>query len=205
MTELKIKDLLSVDDPQGTSYLDDAADQIWVWDTTRMTWKRYYYNSFRGTPVGWCREEESEETEDTIKNGDGFFFRRSGNADGNITISGALKTTSTAPVALTADRLHFICNPWPVEIGVNEFYTKELIDDPQGVNELDDAADQIWMWNTSKMNWDRYYFNAFRGTPVGWCKEGESEPTNAKIGVGQGFFFRRSGNGDATLTWKKPF
>ena len=90
--------------------------------------------------------------------------------------------------------------------GVEEIAVKDVlsVDDPKGQAELGDAADQIWLWDTSTMNWKRYFFRSSRGKVTGWCKDGETVVTADKIGVGQGFFFRRSSAADSTITWKKP-
>ena len=202
--EIAVKDVLSVDDPKGQAELGDAADQIWLWDTSAMNWKRYFFRSSRGKVTGWCKEGETTVTTDTMKNGDGFFFRRSSAAVGNVTISGALKAVDATPITLTADRLHFVCNPWPTEISIVDFYNNSIIANPKGQAELGDAADQIWLWDTSTMNWKRYFFRSSRGNVTGWCKDGETVVTSDKIGVGQGFFFRRSSAADSTITWEKP-
>ena len=206
LTEIPVKDVFTVDQPKGAAGLSDPADQIWLWDTTAMNWKRYFYSSGRGSKVtGWCNEEDNTKiTTDTMKNGDGCFFRRSSTAQGNLTISGALKPTSANPVILTANRLHFVCNPWPVEINIADFAT--LIDAPKGAAGLSDPADQIWLWDTTAMNWKRYFYSSGRGSKItGWCNEEDNtKVTEDKIGVGQGFFLRRSSTANGNLTFVKP-
>ena len=60
MTEIPVKDVFTVDQPKGAAGLSDPADQIWLWDTTAMNWKRYFYSSGRGSKVtGWCNEEDN--------------------------------------------------------------------------------------------------------------------------------------------------
>ena len=200
--EIAVTDLLSVNDPKGSGTFSDAADQIWLWDTVGMNWKRYFYRSARSGVKGWCLEGTAELTTDKMKNGDGFFFRRSSAGDGLVTISGALKATNADPISMTADRLHFICNPWPVEVAITSF--ESMINDPKGSGTFSDAADQIWYWDTTAMNWVRYFYRSARSGVKGWCAEGTAELTEAKIGVGQGFFFRRSSAAAGTLTWVKP-
>ena len=177
---------------------------MWVWSGS--SWKKYFYSSGRGSKVtGWCAEDNVNEiTPATVKNGDGFFFRRASSADGNITISGAIKATSSDPVALAKDNLHLICNPWPVEIAIKD--VESMIDVPKGAAKLGDNADQIWKWDTAGKKWVRYFYSSGRGSKVtGWCAEDNVvEITTDKIGVGQGFFFRRASSADGTLTFVKP-
>ena len=179
-----------MDDPRGASAIGGPADQIWVWNSAEIKWQRYFYSSGRGSKVtGWCNEEDNTKvTSDTVKNGDAFFFQRSNMAAGNITLSGAIKTKNADPVALTASRLHFVCNPWPVEIGIKDFST--MIDDPKGASAIGGPADQIWMWDTANIKWQRYFYSSGRGSKVtGWCaEEDNTKITEAKIGVGQGVF-----------------
>ena len=63
--------MLSIDDPRGAGTLGDNADQIWLWDTTAMNWKRYFYRSARTGVKGWCAEGTAVLTNDKMKNGDG--------------------------------------------------------------------------------------------------------------------------------------
>ena len=206
ITEMPVKDVLSVDNPQGAAGLSDPADQIWLWNTTGMKWQRYFYSSGRGSKVtGWCNEEDNTKiTEDVIKNGDGFFFQRSSAAAGNLTLSGALKGTSADPIVLTASRLHFLCNPWPIAVKISDFAT--MIDNPQGAAGLSDPADQVWLWDTTGMKWKRYFYSSGRGSKVtGWCNEEDNtKVTEDEIGVGQGFFLQRSSAANGTLTFVKP-
>ena len=202
ITELPVASLIDVDVHYGANSFADSADQIWVWDNTTLNWKRYYYYKFRQTEIGWCNENTSEATSDTVKNGDAFFFRRSSSADGNITLSGALNTSAQKAVTMAADQLYFVCNPWPVEVNVADI--KGMLDVNYGANSFADSADQIWLWDDVTHNWKRYYYYKFRQTDLGFCKEEEAEVTTDKIAVGQGFFFRRSSQGAGTLTWTKP-
>ena len=206
LEEIPVKDVLSVNDPKGAAALAGNADQIWVWNSSEIKWQRYFYSSGRGSKVtGWCNEEDNAKiTSDTMKNGDAFFFQRSNMADGNVTLSGAIKAVNANPVSLTASRLHFVCNPWPVEISIKDFAS--MIDDPKGAAGLAANADQIWLWDSDNIKWQRYFYSSGRGSKVtGWCaEEDNTKITEAKIGVGQGIFLQRSNMADGTLTWIKP-
>ena len=206
LEEIPVKDVLSVNDPKGAAALAGNADQIWLWNSSEIKWQRYFYSSGRGSKVtGWCNEEDNAKiTSDTMKNGDAFFFQRSNMADGNITLSGAIKAVDANPVSLAASRLHFVCNPWPVEISIKDFAS--MIDDPKGAAGLAANADQIWLWDSDNIKWQRYFYSSGRGSKVtGWCaEEDNTKITEAKIGVGQGIFLQRSNMADGTLTWIKP-
>lgn len=214
LEEIPVKDVLSVDTPVSSTGFGDSADQIWMWNATTMNWVRYYYkHTGRGSSkktVGWVNEtiDGTEETTDTMKNGDAFFFRRASSADGNVTISGAIKATNADPVALTANRLHFVCNPWPVSIKIASL--GQMVADPVSSTGFGDSADQIWLWDATAMNWVRYYYKHIgRGSSkkvVGWVNEtvDGTEETPDEIGVSRGFFFRRASSAGGTLTWVKP-
>lgn len=204
LREIPVKDVLTVDVPKGASKFGDTADQIWLYNTTTMDWVKYYYKSGRSGAVGWVNAavDGNTETTDTMKNGDGFFFRRSGAAVGNITISGALKATDADPISLTANRLHFVCNPWPVSFKINSIG----IDVPKGASKFGDTADQVWLYDTTTMDWVKYYYKSGRSGAVGWVNAAVdgATPTEDSIGVGQGFFLRRSGAAAGNLIWVKP-
>ena len=212
--EIPVKDVLTVDNPVSATGFGDSADQIWLYNTSTMSWVKYYYkHTGRGSSkkvVGWVNQavDGAEETTDTMKNGDAFFFRRAIGSGCNITLSGAIKATNADPVTLTANRLHFVCNPWPVSIKIASI--ANMISAPVSATGFGDSADQIWLYNTSTMGWEKYYYkHTGRGSSkkvIGWVKDSVdgTEETTDEIDVGRGFFFRRAIGSGATLTWVKP-
>ena len=192
-TTIAIKDLLKADIPYGRSTLDVAADQIHVW--TGMAWNKYFYSSTLST---WVKDGESKATNDTVKNGDTVFFRRSARGNGTITLAGGVNVLSASlSCALTRSTFHFVCYPWPVDFAIDDF--KNCVDVPFGRPSLDAAADQVHVW--TGMSWDKYYYNSDLN---GFVKDGEDEITKDKVPAGQGVFFRRSARGDGTLTFTRP-
>ena len=77
-----MKDVLTVDNPVSGTSFGDTADQIWLYNTSTMSWVKYYYkHTGRGSSkkvVGWVKDsvDGAEETTDEIDVGRGFFFRR---------------------------------------------------------------------------------------------------------------------------------
>ena len=212
--EIPVKEVLTVDNPVSATGFGDTADQIWLYKTSTMSWVKYYYkHTGRGSSkkvVGWVSQavDGTEETLDTMKSGDAFFFRRATGTAGNVTLSGAIKATNADPVALTADRLHFVCNPWPVAVKISSI--TEMVSAPVSATGFGDTADQIWLYNTATMGWEKYYYkHTGRGSSkkvVGWVKDtvDGTEETTDEIDVGRGFFFRRATGTGATLTFVKP-
>ena len=212
--EIPVKDVLTVDNPVSGTSFGDTADQIWLWDATAMNWVKYYYkHTGRGTSkkiIGWVNQavDGAEETLDTMKNGDAFFFRRATGTAGNVTIAGAIKATNANPITLKADRLHFVCNPWPISINVSSL--TDYVSTPVSGTSFGDTADQVWLWDATAMNWIKYYYkHTGRGSSkkvIGWVNQAVdgTDETSDQIGVGYGFFFRRATGTDATLTWAKP-
>ena len=204
LEEIPVKDIISVDVPKGANTIGDTADQIWLYDTTAMDWKKFFYRTQRTTVYGWCDAAGNvlDETT-TMKNGDGFFFKRASSADGKVTISGAIKATDATPIALSANRLHFVCNRWPIQLKVSDFAA--MVDVPNGANTIGDTADQIWLYDTNTMEWKKYFYRTQRTTVYGWCDETGTVVTDADvIPVGCGFFFKRASSADGNLSFVKP-
>ena len=67
---------------------------------------------------------------------------------------------------------------------------------PKGGKSIGDGCDQIWRWNTTNNDWDKYFY---RSTNTSWCKKGDTSETDHTIPAGEGFFFYR-GVGGATDT-----
>ena len=85
LEEIPVKDIISVDVPKGANTIGDTADQIWLYDTTAMDWKKFFYRTQRTTVYGWCDETGTVVTDaDVIPVGCGFFFKRASSADGNL-------------------------------------------------------------------------------------------------------------------------
>ena len=192
-----VKDLFTSSNPKGWTSLNPRADQIHLW--TGMAWQKYYFNS---TLTAWVKDGESEETTDTVSNGDTFFFLRSmqGVNGDTITLSGSVTTVEpSSEVVVTKNKYHFIAYPWPVEFAVADFM--KASSNPKGGTSLNPRADQVHRW--TGMAWEKYYYNTTVG---GYVKEGESEVTTAKLGVGEGVFFLRSMQGATgdKITFVKP-
>ena len=98
--------------------------------------------------------------------------------------------------------------------GVEELPIAQVltVDAPVSATSFGDAADQIWLYSTTSMDWVRYYYkHTGRGSSknvIGWVKESEDSATATEttdsISVGQGFFFKQNLSGSGTLTFTKP-
>ena len=196
-TEIAIQDLLTCSNPQGGSGTVGTVDQIHLW--TGMAWSKYFYSK---TLSKWVKENETEATLDTVKNGDTFFFLRSskGKTGDTVTLNGEVNPIEpTEGVVVTKSKFHFIAYPWPVEFPVNGFYAASS--NPQGGSGTVGTVDQVHRW--TGMEWSKYYLNK---TLDGYVKDGESEITKDKLAVGEGVFFLRSSKGKTgdTIKFTKP-
>ena len=61
---------------KGANGLTAGADQIWVWDDVNTAWKYYFFRKQGTRVIGWCKQGETDVTEDTIDPGTCFFFKR---------------------------------------------------------------------------------------------------------------------------------
>ena len=199
-TSIAIKDLVVSSAPKGAPTCVTTADQIWVWDSTISDWVKYFYY-VKGTAGNiWCKKGETTETTDTISNGETFFFYRgSGAAAATLTLSGGVVgfTGSPAYSDLVATKYKFIGYPWPVEMPIAGF--EKFQGAPKGAPTCVTTADQIWRWNTTTSDWDKYFYYVKGTAGKVWCKKGETTETTDTIPAGEGFFFYR-GSGAATDT-----
>ena len=70
---------------------------------------------------------------------------------------------------------------------------------PKGAASAGTAADQIWLWNPTHVDWDKYYYRKIGSqAAVGWCKAGTTTETSDTISSGQTFFFMRGGGASVT-------
>ena len=187
---LSIHDLVKVANPKGMPGLTQAADQLWLWDSANGEWVKYFY---RSTNKVWCKQGETEQTTDTVGPGETLFFRRGGGGVATtITLAGGVVTLTGNPTYpnLVAGKYAFMAYPWPVDMPIANF--KKYQGAPKGMPGLTQAADQIWLWDSTAGDWVKYFY---RSTNKVWCKQGETTETADVVPAGEGFFFRRGGGG----------
>ena len=203
---IAVKDLVAVASPSGAGAIGSAADQIWRWNTAGNDWVKYFYRSGRGVAaadVGWTKNGETTLTADTITTGETCFFFRGGATDTTLSLSGAVKAfASVASYSAPSKAYVFMGYPWPVPFAISTMANAYASGTPSGAGTIGTAADQIWRWNTSINDWNKYFYRSGRGvTNPGWCKAGETDITTDTIPAGEGFFFFRGGGSDATITF----
>ena len=187
---LPIASLIKVGAPKGAKSIGDSADQIWLWDSANADWVKYFY---RSSNTAWCKRGETTETSDTVKNGDTvFFYRGGGGAATTLTMSGGVSPVTGKPeyTNLVAGNYYMMAYPWPVAMTIKGF--KNYQGAPKGAKSIGDSADQIWRWNSTNSDWDKYFY---RSSNTAWCKRGETTETDDTIPAGEGFFFYRGGGG----------
>ena len=204
---IAVKDLISIPeaDQKGAPSFGGTADQIWAWDVSNTAWKKYYFRK-QGTRVfGWCKQGQTAVTEDTLANGDGFFFVRPTGSGTTVTLNGAVNLVDpTVPINVAAGTMTFMTYPWPQSYAIANFADNIPVADQKGAPSFGGTADQIWMWDDANTAWVKYYFRK-QGTRVfGWCKQGQTAVTEDTIDPGACFFFVRPTGTGTTITFTKP-
>lgn len=199
---IKIKNLVKVSNPKGSASIGGTADQIWTYDG--YTWTKYFYYDARGvqkwlkTPV--TKATTDPETEDTIENGQSFFFIRSssGVAGDTVTLAGEVVPLASKPeYPVDPNTTTAMAYPWPQAFKIKNF--NQFNANPKGSASIGGTADQIWTYDG--YTWTKYFYYDARGvqkwlkTPV--VKATTDLETEDEIAVGQAFFFIRSSSGAA--------
>ena len=194
--EVPIKSLLTVDVPKPGTGANNLTDQIHVW--TGSNWKKYYNQR----NVGWVsvdQEDKTVETTDTVKVGDGIFFKRPGSAAANLTVSGeVIVQDATIPVEVAKSSMTFLAYPWPTELEISTFYN--CVSVPKSGTGANNLTDQIHVWTGS--NWKKYFHSKSLGGYA--AADNTTVLTTDKITAGTCFFFKRPGSATATITFAKP-
>ncbi len=201
-TDIAIKDLFTINSAfQAAATVSAGGDEIWMWDSDRSDWNKYFYRGGRGVDaakVGWTKAGEDDITTDTIKVGETAFFKRGGN-DATLTLAGGVKAFSAAGVTFSCaqGKYTFLAYPWPISLKVTDF-TSFLVDGtPQTAATVSGGGDEIWLWDTDTSDWVKYFYRGGRGVDpakVGWTKAGEDDITTESIPAATGFFYKRGGN-----------
>ena len=207
---IKIKDLVKVSTPKGGGTIGGTVDQIWTYDGN--TWTKYFYYDARGvkkwlkTPV--TTPATALETEDTINNGQSFFFVRSssGAVGDTVTLAGEVVALADKPeYPVTAGSTTAMAYLWPMAFKIKNF--NQFNANPKGGGTIGGTVDQIWTYDGN--TWTKYFYYDARGVKK-WLKTPVSTPATAletedEIAVGQAFFFVRSSSGAAgdKITFKQ--
>ena len=92
----------------------------------------------------------------------------------------------------------------------SEIAVKDLVSysNPSGGATLTGVTDQIWRWNVTKKNWDKYFYRSGRiasqSGDVGWCMKGATTNTTDTIKAGESAFFFRGDSTDITIKFSYP-
>ena len=220
---IAIDKLFTIDNIKATAAFSDGMDQIWRWDTTANNWAKYGYMQGRSAPfttaawrkwIGPKTSDFADLTDDDVINpGETFLYKRGGEADATLTLSGQVKEFTASPsYVLKQGYPQFIAYPWPVEILLSKLGEIATFSDIKATAAFSDGMDQIWRWDTTANNWAKYGYMQGRSAPfttAAWRKW--IGPKNSdfadltdddKIAAGEGFLYKRGGEADLTLTFK---
>ena len=204
---IKVKDLLSIPtaDQKGANAFAGTADQIWSWDVANTAWKKYFFRKQGTKVIGWCKQGQTAVTEDTLNDGDGFFFVRPTGSGTTVTLNGAVNVTDpTIPVSVAAGTMTFMTYPWPIPYAITNFVDNIPSADQKGANAFAGTADQVWIWDDANTAWNKYFFRKQGTKVIGWCKQGTTTVTEDTINPGTCFFFVRPTGSGTTITFTKP-
>ena len=204
---IAVKDLVSIPeaDQKGSNGFGATADQIWMWDVSNTTWKKYFFRKQGTRVIGWCKQGETAVTEDTLADGDGFFFVRPTGSGALVTLNGAVNCKDpSVPVSVAAGTMTFMTYPWPLSYAIADFVDNIPTADQKGSNGFGATADQIWTWDVANTAWKKYFFRKQGTKVIGWCKQGETAVTADTIDPGTCFFFVRPTGSGTTITFTKP-
>ena len=211
---ISISNLVTVATPASNASWGNSMDQIWRWDTTRNNWQRYGFQKPRGGVASWKAYDNSAKTfsalteDDSLTVGDTFLFFRGGSASTTITLSGGVKQFSAQKgYVVPAGGNVFMAYPWPVPFAISDITQYYDNCTPASNASWGNSMDQIWRWDTTRNNWQRYGYQKPRGGTATWKAYDNSAKTfsalteNDVVPAGQGFLFFRGGSAAATITF----
>ena len=184
----------------GANYLA-SVDCLQIWSASAKSFKNYYLR----TDVGWVATDQQDVTKpttDTVKAGDGVYFKRPGKSDTELTISGQVNVTNPSTIIqITKGTTKCMTYPYPIDFKIKDLI--KYINSPiYGANYLA-SVDCIQKWSPT----GKAYVNYYCRTEVGWVasnQEDKTVPTEDVISAGESIMFKRPGKSDATFTFPKP-
>ena len=203
--ELPIASLVTVAAPQANFGLG-TSDSMQVWKASEGKFTTYWYKK----NVGWVENvtpSPTKPTSDTVKEGDGVYFKRTGSAtDTTITISGKVNVFDPSyPITVKKNTITFLCNPWPVEFPINDFAT--MVGTPQANFGLG-TSDSVQVWDPGTGTTAGKYTTYWNKKNVGYVENVTPVPakaTTVTIKPGAAVMFKRTGSAtDTTITFPKP-
>ena len=199
--EIPIVDLLTVTGSKANTKANSAGanvDKLMVWRTNK--YETYYLSSELG---GWVKSgaEEDGITTDTVKPGDGIFFKKASSTAGSYNIAGkVLKSTDVETITLSRNQTTFLCYPWPVEVEIQSIAGMIAgAKSNTAANSAGQNVDKIMVWRTNKF--ETYYNSSELG---GYVKSGESALTTDTIDAGAGFFLKKASSTAESITFTAP-
>ena len=184
----------------GAGYFT-SVDCLQIWSASKKQFKNYYLL----TNVGWVatdQEDVTKPTTDTVKAGDGVYFKRPGKSDTELTISGQVNVTNPSTIIqITKGTTKCMTYPYPIDFKIKDL--EKFINSPMYGAGYFTSVDCIQKWNPSGKEYENYYLL----TNVGWVGQNQGDktsPTEDVIKAGESIMFRRPGKSDAIFTFPKP-
>ena len=167
--------------------------------------EKKFYNYYLRTNVGWVKVGQADLTKpttDTVKAGDGVYFKRPNSANANLTISGQINTVDEyVQVDVTKNTTKCMTYPYPIDLPIDDL--RKYIDVRKPGSAYNTLTDTLQMWDSA----NKKYVNYYDRTNVGWVKVGQTDltkPTEDKILAGHSIMFKRPGSANATFKFTKP-
>lgn len=164
-----------------------------------------FYTYYNRTNVGWVRTDQTDVTKpttDTVKAGDGVYFKRPSSGDGVLTISGQVFATNpTFEITINKGTTKCITYPWPIDFAIKDFGL--YINSRRKGNGATALVDQLQKWDSAAKKYVIYYDR----TNVGWVKSTQEDltvETTDILKAGESIMFKRPSSANGVLTFPKP-
>lgn len=186
-----------------------TADQIQVWDSTDGVYTYYYlYKTSLTIPAlaaknGKWVTQAGVVTDVTFKNGDVFWFKKQGEGDIDVTVSGAVSVLDKEAIEIKAG-YNMIANPFPTAFNPNSLGTDFWSTSGAVGAQAMTTADQLQVYDSSAEAYNYYYLYytslsvpALKAKNWKWVTQAGAvvEDTAVVIPVGKGAWYKHQGEG----------
>jgi hypothetical protein len=191
-----------------------VADQIRVWNPATTGYKNYFFGDWEGAwgaeydRLWYWQDDDDDPTEDPLAPGAAVWYLSKGMNETQVTIAGEVKSDA-ATITLAAGNFTMVANPFPVEVGINEFFAEPEEGTFTG-GEAFAVADQIRVWNPATTGYKNYFFGDWEGAwgeeydRLWYWQDDDDDPTTDTIPVGGAVWYLSRGASDVTFAVESP-
>lgn len=160
--------------PKSSSSWGGAIDQVWCWNTTENTWRKYGYHKPSGQTARWERCDTTTSpvkwttlaADDVVNPGQTFIFYNGATTNVTLNFSGEIVPLSDSlEFTIPNKKQMFIAFPWPVENSIEDIGASYA---GKSSSSWGGAGDQIWFWHTTENTWRKYGNHKPSGQSARW-------------------------------------